>query len=121
MEYFNTFGGNPVSMAAGLAVLDVLEREGLQQNALRVGSHLLQQLRELQTRHEIIVDVRGAGFFLGVELVREASAEVNGLKEAGILTGTEGALHNVIKIRPPMCFDRGNADFLVDHLDRVLR
>ena len=130
MEYFNTFGGNPVSMAAGLAVLDVLEDEGLQQNALRVGGHLLERLRELQSRHEIIGDVRGAGFFIGVELVRsratlepatrETSRVVNALKDAGILTGTEGPHHNVIKIRPPMCFDQGNADFLVDRLARAL-
>lgn len=130
MEYFNTFGGNPVSMAAGLAVLDVLEGEGLQQNALRVGSDLLERLRDLQLRHEIIGDVRGTGFFIGVELVRdretlepatkETSTVVNALKEAGILMGTEGPYHNVIKIRPPMCFDEGNADFLVDRFDRVL-
>jgi 4-aminobutyrate aminotransferase-like enzyme len=126
MEYFNTFGGNPVSMAAGLAVLDVLEQEGLQRNALTVGSYLLERLRELQSRHEIIGDVRGSGFFIGVELVRnretrepatkETSHVVNALKDAGILTGTEGPHHNVIKIRPPMCFDQGNADFLVDRL-----
>jgi len=130
MEYFNTFGGNPVSAAAGLAVLDVLEDEGLQHNAQDVGSYLLEQLRELQTRHAVIGDVRGAGFFIGVELVsdretlepatQETSAVVNGLKESGILTGTEGPHHNVIKIRPPMCFDRGNADSLVDRLDAVL-
>ena len=127
MEYFNTFGGNPVSMAAGLAVLDVLEEEGLQQNAQRVGSYMLERLRELQKRHAIIADVRGSGFFIGVELVKgrepatkEASALVNALKEAGILTGTEGPHHNVIKIRPPMCFDQENADFLVERLDRAL-
>jgi 4-aminobutyrate aminotransferase-like enzyme/Ser/Thr protein kinase RdoA (MazF antagonist) len=131
MEYFNTFGGNPVSMAAGLAVLDVLEDEGLPRNALRVGTHLLDRLRALQSRHDIIGDVRGSGFFIGLELVRsretlepatqETSAVVNALKESGILTGTEGPHHNVIKIRPPMCFDQGNADFLVDHLDASLR
>jgi 4-aminobutyrate aminotransferase-like enzyme len=131
MEYFNTFGGNPVSMAAGLTVLEVLEEEGLQANAARVGSYLLDRLRELQTRHEIIGDVRGAGFFIGVELVRdretlepatgETSAVVNALRDRGVLTGTEGPHHNVMKIRPPMCFDRGNADVLVELLDRVLR
>jgi len=130
MEYFNTFGGNPVSMAAGLAVLNVLEQEGLQQNAQRVGSYLLDRLRELKARHAIIGDVRGSGFFIGVELVRdretlepateEASAVVNALKDAGILTGTEGPHHNVIKIRPPMCFDQGNADYLVQKLDSAL-
>jgi 4-aminobutyrate aminotransferase-like enzyme/Ser/Thr protein kinase RdoA (MazF antagonist) len=130
MEYFNTFGGNPVSMAAGLAVLDVLEEEELQQNALRVGSYMLDRLRDLQARHAIIGDVRGSGFFIGVELVRdretlepatqETSGVVNALKDAGILTGTEGPHQNVLKIRPPMCFDRGNADHLVEQLDAAL-
>lgn len=130
MEYFSTFGGNPVAMAVGLAVLDVIEDEGLQENALRVGSHMLDGLRDLQTRHEVIGDVRGAGLFIGVELVldretlepatAEASRVVNGLAERGILTGTEGPHHNVIKIRPPMVFDEGNADFLVATLGAVL-
>jgi 4-aminobutyrate aminotransferase-like enzyme/Ser/Thr protein kinase RdoA (MazF antagonist) len=130
MEYFNTFGGNPVSMAAGLAVLDVLAEERLQQHACEVGTRLLALLRPLVERHALVGDVRGAGLFVGVELVRdratlepgdtEAAAVVNALRERGILTGTEGPYHNVIKIRPPMPFDAANAARLVDALDAVL-
>jgi 4-aminobutyrate aminotransferase-like enzyme len=131
MEYFNTFGGNPVSMAAGLAVLDVLEEERLQEHALRVGNQLLELLRPLKDRHAMVGDVRGAGLFIGVEVVRdrkslepaaaEASAVVNALRERGILTGTDGPYHNVIKIRPPMPFDGGNAVRVAEALDDVLR
>lgn len=130
MEYFNTFGGNPVSMAVGLAVLDVIEDEGLQAQAMRTGAHLLAQLRELLPRHSLIGDVRGAGLFVGVELVRdretlepapsEAKAVVNALKDRGILTGTEGPLRNVIKIKPPLVFTESNAEQLVEALEEVL-
>ncbi len=130
MEYFSTYGGNPVSMAAGMAMLDVLEREQLQQNARTVGDHWLHELRGLAARHEIIGDVRGAGMFLGVELVRdrdtlepapeEAEVLVNRLKEWGILTGTDGIHRNVIKLKPPMVFDRSNADEFVSTLDALL-
>jgi 4-aminobutyrate aminotransferase-like enzyme/Ser/Thr protein kinase RdoA (MazF antagonist) len=131
MEYFNTFGGNPVSMAVGLAVLDVLEEERLPEHALRVGNQLLELLHPLKERHALVGDVRGAGLFIGVELVRdrttlepadkEASAVVNALRERGILTGTDGPYHNVIKIRPPMPFDSGNAVRVAEALDEVLR
>jgi 4-aminobutyrate aminotransferase-like enzyme/Ser/Thr protein kinase RdoA (MazF antagonist) len=131
MEFFSTFGGNPVSMAAALAVLDVLEDEGLQENARRLGERLLAMLRELQRSHEIIGDVRGAGLFLGVELVRdrntlapatdETARAVNALKERGILTGTEGPFHNVIKVRPPMCVTAVDVDRIVETLDGVLK
>lgn len=131
MEYFNTFGGNPVSMAAGLAVLDVLEEERLQDNARVVGARLMDMLRRLGDRHGVIGDVRGAGLFIGVELVLDrdtrepatglTSSVVNALKERGILTGTEGPHHNVIKIRPPLCFSERNADALVEALDDALR
>jgi 4-aminobutyrate aminotransferase-like enzyme/Ser/Thr protein kinase RdoA (MazF antagonist) len=130
MEYFNTFGGNPVSMAAGLAVLDVLAEEGLQQHALEVGTQLLTMLRPFTERHALVGDVRGAGLFIGVELVRdrttlnpadtEAAAVVDALRDRRILTGTDGPYHNVIKIRPPMPFDAGNAERLVAMLDEVL-
>jgi 4-aminobutyrate aminotransferase-like enzyme/Ser/Thr protein kinase RdoA (MazF antagonist) len=120
MEYFNTFGGNPVSCAAGLAVLDVIRDEGLQQNALEVGDYLLHRLREL--RHPLIGDVRGSGLYLGIELVRnpetlepadrEASELVNRMKDHGILLSTDGPFHNVIKIKPPMVFSRADADRL---------
>jgi 4-aminobutyrate aminotransferase-like enzyme/Ser/Thr protein kinase RdoA (MazF antagonist) len=131
MEFFSTFGGNPVSCAAGLAVLEVMQEEKLQENALRVGGHLLNGLRELMTRHPSIGDVRGSGLFLGIELVRdraslepaadEAGYVVNRLRDAGILAGTDGPFHNVIKLRPPLIFSKGDADFLIGALDGILR
>ena len=131
MEYFATFGGNNVSMAAGLAVLDVLRDEPLQHNALTIGTHLLAGLRAIAPQHRMMGDVRGAGLFLGVELVRdhvtlapgdsEASYVSNRLRDFGILAGTDGPYHNVVKIRPPMPFDRGNADYLLECFDRIMR
>jgi 4-aminobutyrate aminotransferase-like enzyme/Ser/Thr protein kinase RdoA (MazF antagonist) len=131
MEYFNTFGGNPVSCAVGLAVLAVIREEGLQENARDAGGYLLNGLRQLAGRHPLIGDVRGQGLFLGFELVRdrgtqepaadEATEIVNGMKEWGVLLSTDGPLHNVIKIKPPLVFSRADADLLVDRLDRVLR
>ena len=129
-EFFSTFGGSTVAMAAGNAVLDVLEGEGLAENARTVGGELLGALRELQTRHDCIGDVRGRGFFLGVELVEEdgesparglASATKNMLRERRALIGTDGPHDNVLKIRPPMTFDQAAADRLVTELDRALR
>ena len=131
MEFFSTFGGNPVACAAGMAVLDVMEAEGLQANALRVGDHLLAGLRELRSRHALIGDVRGSGLFLGIELVRdrqtlepaddEASYVVNRLRDAGILAGTDGPLHNVLKLRPPLVFTESDAYFFLAQLDRILK
>lgn len=131
MEFFSTFGGNPVSCAAGLAVLEIMQEEKLQENALRVGEHLLNGLRELMTRHRIVGDVRGSGLFLGIELVRdrnslepaadEAGEVVNRLRDAGILAGTDGPFHNVIKLRPPLIFSKADADFLIGALDGILR
>jgi 4-aminobutyrate aminotransferase-like enzyme/Ser/Thr protein kinase RdoA (MazF antagonist) len=130
MEFFSTFGGNPVACAAGLAVLDVLEEERLQQNALQVGRYLTARLKALQEKHLLIGDVRGAGLFLGVDLVlnretrepapRQASYVVNRLRERGILTGTDGPHHNVIKLRPPLIFSQADADLFVTTLDSVL-
>jgi len=130
MEFFSTFGGNPVAAAAGLAVLDVLEEEHLQENALRVGGHLIARLRELQRRHALIGDVRGSGLFLGVELVRdpstlepaseEAAYIVNRLRDRGILTGTDGPHHNVLKLRPPLVFSSSDAELFLETLDEVL-
>jgi 4-aminobutyrate aminotransferase-like enzyme len=119
MEFFSTFGGNNVSCAIGLEVLEVVQEENLQAHALRVGEHLLAGLHELHPRHEVIRDIRGSGFFLGVELAHEASDVVNQMREHGILMGTEGPLHNVIKIRPPMPFSLENADRVVEMLDEV--
>ena len=130
MEFFSTFGGNPVSCAVGMAVLDVIEEEKLQENALEVGNYLLETLRGLMPKHPIIGDVRGAGLFVGIELVRdrktlkpapeETSYLVNRLREYGILTGTDGIYHNVIKLKPPLCFSRRNAEQFVSVLDKIL-
>jgi 4-aminobutyrate aminotransferase-like enzyme/Ser/Thr protein kinase RdoA (MazF antagonist) len=130
MEYFNSFGGNPVSCAVGLAVLDVIEDERLQENALNVGAHMLAGLEGLMKKHRLIGDVRGMGLFIGVELVldRETLAPaadqaayiVERMKEHGILLSTDGPLHNVLKIKPPMVFSEADADFLVGTLDKIL-
>jgi 4-aminobutyrate aminotransferase-like enzyme/Ser/Thr protein kinase RdoA (MazF antagonist) len=130
MEFFSTFGGNPVACAAGLAVLDVIRDERLQGHALRVGSRLLAGLRELIGRHPMVGDARGSGLFLGVELVRDrttlepaadaASYLVNRLRDCGILAGTDGPFHNVIKIRPPLPFGDTDADLLLATLDELL-
>jgi 4-aminobutyrate aminotransferase-like enzyme len=113
MEFFSTYGGNPVACAAGLAVLDVLEEERLPDNAARVGAYLMSRLRSMG-----FVDVRGLGLFLGIELASgdEASRVVNGLRDRGVLAGTDGPLHNVIKIRPPLIFSEGDADLFVESL-----
>jgi 4-aminobutyrate aminotransferase-like enzyme/Ser/Thr protein kinase RdoA (MazF antagonist) len=130
MEFFSTFGGNPVAAAAGLAVLDVLEEERLQENALLVGDYLIARLRELQEVHALIGDVRGSGLFLGMDFVRdrttrepaldEASYIVNRLRDSGILAGTDGPHHNVIKLRPPLIFSQADADLLVSTLHSIL-
>jgi 4-aminobutyrate aminotransferase-like enzyme/Ser/Thr protein kinase RdoA (MazF antagonist) len=130
MEFFSTFGGNPVAAAAGLAVLDVLEEERLQENALLMGDYLIARLRELQEVHALIGDVRGSGLFLGIDLVRdratrmpapdEASYIVNRLRDSGILAGTDGPHHNVIKLRPPLVFSQADADLFVSTLHSIL-
>jgi 4-aminobutyrate aminotransferase-like enzyme/Ser/Thr protein kinase RdoA (MazF antagonist) len=130
MEYFNTYGGNPVSCAVGLAVLDVIEDEGLRAHAAEVGGHLKRRLSDLMKRHPIVGDVRGLGLFLGIELVldRETLAPaaeqarylVERMKEHGILLSTDGPFHNVIKVKPPLPFSHADADRLADTLDRVL-
>jgi 4-aminobutyrate aminotransferase-like enzyme len=129
-HYFNTFGGNPVSAAAGLAVLDVLREEQLQQNALRVGRHLLHGLGRLAERHEAIGDIRGSGFFIAVELVedresrkpaaRHAADLVEDLRNEGVLTNTIGREDNILKLRPPMVLSEKDADLFLAILDRVL-
>jgi len=130
MEYFNTFGGNPVSAAIGLAVLDVIEEEGLQEHARVTGERLLAGLREVATRHEAIGDVRGMGLFVGVQLVRDrttrepdaalASELVNRAAERGVLLSTDGRDHDVVKIKPPLVFSAGDADRLIETVDAVL-
>lgn len=130
MEYFNTFGGNPVSCAIGRAVLRVIREESLQENALKTGNYLRRELLALKDRHPIIGDIRGPGLFQGIELVkhretltpaaREATYIANRMRQLGILMSTDGPLHNVLKIKPPICFGRQEVDFLIDSLDQVL-
>jgi 4-aminobutyrate aminotransferase-like enzyme/Ser/Thr protein kinase RdoA (MazF antagonist) len=123
MEYFNTFGGNPVSCAVGLAVLDVIRDEGLQENARAAGEYLIAGLRDLQARQPLITDVRGLGLFLGFEMPGEAEATalVNRTKDRGVLLSTDGPRHNVIKIKPPLVFSHADADRLLERLDHTLR
>lgn len=128
--HFNTYGGNPVSMAAGLAVLDVIEEDGLQENARVVGARLAAGLRGLMAHHPLIGDVRGMGLMLGMELVRDratrepAKAETLQLleeaRERGVLLGKGGLDGNVVRIKPPMCITAEDVDFAVDVIDRAL-
>ncbi|MFL4995662.1 MAG: aminotransferase class III-fold pyridoxal phosphate-dependent enzyme, partial [Microvirga sp.] len=130
MEYFNTFGGNPVSCAAGLAVLETLEQENLLANASEQGAYLLDGIKRLQEKYPAIGDVRGRGLFLGIEIVRDratkehagdpASRISNRAKELGVLMGTDGPHDNVIKLRPPMILKREHADLLIQILDRSM-
>jgi 4-aminobutyrate aminotransferase-like enzyme len=130
MEYFNTFGGNPVSCAIALAVLDVIAEEQLQENARRVGAFLLQGLRDLQQRHACIGDVRGQGLFIGAELMRDrdtrtpdaskAKAVVEAMKARRVLLSTEGPDDNVLKIKPPIVFTQAHAEQFLDKLEQVL-
>lgn len=119
---FSTFGGNPVSAAAALAVLGVIAEERLVENAASVGAHLHAGLRELGRRHRLIREVRGQGLLAGVELVDGGCADraLNGLRERGVLVGVTGRRGNVLKIRPPLVFRRDHADVLLEALDVVL-
>uniref|UniRef100_A0A7N2KNL2 Uncharacterized protein n=1 Tax=Quercus lobata TaxID=97700 RepID=A0A7N2KNL2_QUELO len=129
-NYFNTFGGNPVCSAGGLAVLRVIEKEKLQQNAFVVGSYLKERLSALKEKHEIIGDVRGRGLMLGVELVTDrqlttpAKAEIlhimDQMRELGVLIGKGGFYGNVVRVTPPLCFTKEDADFLVDVMDYTM-
>ncbi len=130
MEYFSTFGGNPVSAAIGLAVLDVIREERLMHNAATVGEQMMRGLRSLAERHPIIGDVRGHGLFVGVEMVRDRSTQepaateltavIEAMKARRILLSTEGPHHNVLKIKPPIVFSAENCDEFLDALDQVL-
>ena len=127
--HFNTFGGNPVSMAAGLAVLDVIDEEGLQENCRVVGGHLLDGLKKLQQRHAIVGDVRGMGLMVGVELVRdratrepakqEALDVLEHCREMGMLIGKGGLDGNILRIKPPMCITREDVDYALEVLERA--
>ncbi|MCE9532350.1 MAG: aspartate aminotransferase family protein [Planctomycetes bacterium] len=128
--HFNTFGGNPVSMTQGLATLEIIDAENIQANAKKVGGHLKSRLLELQERHPLIGEVRGLGLMLGVELVRDRDSKepanteaikiLELAKERGLLLGKGGLAGNTLRIKPPMCLTKTDADFLADCLDEVL-
>ncbi|KAK8548243.1 hypothetical protein V6N13_054951 [Hibiscus sabdariffa] len=129
-SYFNTFGGNPVCTAAGLAVLKVIEKEKLQDNAFVVGSYLKERLTALKDKYDLIGDVRGRGLMLGVELVTDHELKtpakletlhvMDQMKEIGVLVGKGGFYGNVFRITPPLCFSMEDADFLVDAMDYTM-
>ena len=132
MEYFNTFGGNPVSAAIGMAVLDVIEEEGLRERAAGIGTRLLAGMRGACGRaHDAIGDVRGVGMFLGVVLVtdratrepdaRLAEAVVEHAKARGVLLSTDGLDHEVLKVKPPLVWGETEADRLLEVVDEGLR
>jgi alanine-glyoxylate transaminase/(R)-3-amino-2-methylpropionate-pyruvate transaminase len=128
--HFNTYGGNPVSMAAGLAVLDVIDADGLQENSRVVGGRLKAGLERLMRSHSLIGDVRGMGLMLGVELVRDRATKepaksetldvLEAAREAGVLIGKGGLDGNVLRIKPPMCITKADVDFAIDVLGRAL-
>lgn len=128
--HFNTFGGNPVCSAGGRAVLRVLDAEKRQEHCGVVGTHLLKRLNQLKDKHSIIGDVRGQGLMLGVELVKDRSTKepakdatleaMEQMKDMGVLMGKGGLFGNVFRIKPPMCFSKDDADFLVDVMDEAL-
>lgn len=128
--HFNTYGGNPISMTQGLATLEVIEEEGIQENARVVGSHLIEAIEDLQEKHQLIGDVRGFGLMIGVELVQcrkskepasaEAASIMERMKELGVLIGKGGLYGNTLRIKPPMCLTKDDADFLVQCLDVAL-
>lgn len=131
MEFFSSFGGNPVSCAIGLAVLEVIESEGLQEAALEVGEYLKKGFLDLSTTYPVIGDVRGSGLFVGVEIVKDPVSKAphtglaqylkNQLRNHHILTGTDGPYDNVIKIKPPLCFSKKNVDILLSTVHKLLK
>jgi alanine-glyoxylate transaminase/(R)-3-amino-2-methylpropionate-pyruvate transaminase len=125
--YFNTFGGNPVSMAQGIATLEEIDEQGLQENCARIGARLMDGFRRLYNQYELIGDVRGMGLMLGIELVEsresrspapaETATVLELAKERGLLIGKGGLYGNVLRIKPPMCITENDADFLLEVLD----
>lgn len=126
--YFNTFGGNPVSCAAGLAVLDVIEKEGLQENALIVGEYLVEKLNELKKKYPALGQIHGSGLLLGIDVISpdgrpdgdKADRIMNHMRQKRVLIGTTGQKKNVLKIRPPLVFEKAHADILLDALMMAL-
>ncbi len=128
--HFNTFGGNPVSMAQGRAVLQVIEKESLQKNSIEIGAYLMAGFEKLAEKHDLIGEVRGKGLMLGVELVKDratkepASAECARIfetcKDLGLLIGKGGLHGNTLRIKPPMCIHKGDADFMLEVIDEAL-
>jgi alanine-glyoxylate transaminase/(R)-3-amino-2-methylpropionate-pyruvate transaminase len=128
--HFNTYGGNPVSMAAGLAVLDVIDEDGLQENSRVLGARLKAGLQKLQHSHPLIGDVRGMGLMLGVELVRDRGRKtpakeetldvLEAAREMGVLIGKGGLDGNVLRIKPPMCITAADVDYALEVLDHAL-
>lgn len=131
LEYFNTYGGNPVSMTTGLAVLNVIREEKLQENALETGNYLMELLKELMVKFPVISDVRGQGLFIGAEMVKDRKTKepfvpqideiIEKMKNRGFLLSTDGPLHNVLKIKPPMVFNKRDAEEMVMNLEEVLK
>lgn len=130
VEFFSSFGGNPVSCAIGLSVLDVIEEEQLQQNAQQVGDHYLSLLKGLQKNYPSIGDVRGSGLFLGVEIVKAGGLSPdtelahlikNELRNNNILISTDGPYDSVLKTKPPLCFTKQNAELVVENIEKVLK
>ncbi|KAK1270548.1 hypothetical protein QJS04_geneDACA005903 [Acorus gramineus] len=129
-SYFNTFGGNPMCTAGGHAVLKVIEKEKLQENAFVVGSYLIDRLKALQAKYDVIGDVRGRGLMIGVELVTDRQLKtpakdetvhvMDQMKEMGVLIGKGGFYGNVFRITPPLCFTKEDADYLADVMDIAL-
>lgn len=128
--HFNTYGGNPVSMTQGLATMDVIDEENIQQNSLEVGTHLKNRLLELQDKHPLIGEVRGLGLMLGIELVRdrqtkepassEAADVMERCRDRGLVIGKGGLYGNTLRLKPPMCITKDDANFIADCLDEVL-
>ncbi|KAG2499884.1 hypothetical protein HYH03_002173 [Edaphochlamys debaryana] len=128
--HFNTYGGNPVCSAGGRAVLRVVDQEKRQEHCKEVGDHLISRLKALAAKHDIIGDVRGAGLMLGLEMVKdrktkepakaELAAVMETMKDEGVLMGKGGLHGNVFRIKPPMCFSRADADYLVDVMDLAI-
>jgi len=128
MEFFTSFGGNPVSCSVASEVLNIIEAENLQENALRVGEFMLNRLLDLKQIFSCIGDVRGQGLFIGIELVdaegdpaeKFALLIKEKLKKRFILVGTDGPFNNVLKIKPPICFDMNNARHFLKQFDEIL-